>query len=116
LTLPEAALFIALLKSPEYYDPIRKKDNAFRRRNLVMYSMVKNEKLNEAEYQKLKEQPITLTSERIGGARSIAPHFMEYLRQQLESMADKYGYNLYMDGLNIYTTLDYKMQKCANQL
>jgi penicillin-binding protein 1A len=115
LTLPEAALFIALLKSPEYYDPVRKKENALRRRNVVMYNMVKNEKLGESEYQKLKEQPITLTSERIGGARSIAPHFMEYLRQQLEAMADKYGYNLYMDGLNIYTTLDYKMQKCANQ-
>ena len=114
LTLPEAALFIALLKSPEYYDPIRKKDNAIRRRNLVMYNMVRNDKLSESEYQKLKEQPIALTSERIGGARSIAPHFMEYLRQQMEAMADKYGYNLYMDGLNIYTTLDYKMQKCAN--
>ena len=115
LSLPEAAMFIALLKSPEYYDPVRKKENALRRRNVVMYSMVKNEKLSESQYQELKEQPIALTSERIGGARSIAPHFMEYLRQQLEAMADKYGYNLYMDGLNIYTTLDYKMQKCANQ-
>ena len=92
------------LKSPEYYDPVRKKENALRRRNVVMYSMVKNEKLSESQYQELKEQPIALTSERIGGARSIAPHFMEYLRQQLEAMADKYGYNLYMDGLNIYTT------------
>ncbi len=115
LTLPEAAVFVALLKSPEYYDPVRKLDNATRRRNLVMYNMVKNEKLSEAEYLKLKEEPITLTSERIGGTRSIAPHFMEYLRQQLESMANKYGYNLYMDGLNIYTTIDYRMQKCANQ-
>ncbi len=115
LTLPEAAMFIALLKSPEYYDPIRKKDNALRRRNLVMYNMVKDEKLSEDEYRKLKEQPINLVSARITGARSIAPHFMEYLRQQLEAMADKYGYNLYLDGLNIYTTLDYKMQKIANQ-
>lgn len=115
LTLTEAAMFIALLKSPEYYDPVRKRENAIRRRNLVMYNMVKNEKLSDSEYQKFKEQPITLASERIGGARSIAPHFIEYLRQQLETMADKYGYNLYMDGLNIYTTLDYKMQKFANQ-
>lgn len=115
LTLSEAAMFVALLKSPEYYDPIRKKENALRRRNLVMHNMVTNEKLEESEYQKLKEQPITLVSERISGSRSIAPHFMEYLRQQLESMADKYGYNLYMDGLNIYTTLDYRMQKCANE-
>ncbi len=114
LTLPESAMFIALLKSPEYYDPIRKKDNALRRRNLVMHNMVKDEKLSEDEYRKLKEQPINLVSARITGTRSIAPHFMEYIRQQLEAMADKYGYNLYLDGLNIYTTLDYKMQKIAN--
>ncbi|NWF89746.1 MAG: transglycosylase domain-containing protein [Ignavibacteriaceae bacterium] len=115
LTIPEAALFIALLKSPENYDPIKKKDNAIRRRNVVMYNMVKNNKLSESAYNKFKELPINLTSERISGSRSIAPHFLEYLRQQLEAMADKYGYNLYMDGLNIYTTLDYKMQKCANE-
>lgn len=115
LTLPEAAMFIALLKSPEYYDPVRKKENSTRRRNLVMYNMVKNDKLSETKYKELKEQPISLVSERISGMRSIAPHFMEYLRQQLEAMSDKYGYNLYMDGLNIYTTLDYKMQKFANE-
>ena len=115
LTLPEAAVFIALLKSPEYYDPVRRKENSLRRRNLVMYNMVKNDKLSEADYVKLKEQPISLVSERIVGAHTIAPHFMEYLRQQLESMAAKYGYNLYLDGLNIYTTIDYRMQKLANQ-
>jgi penicillin-binding protein 1A len=115
LTLPEAALFIALLKSPKYYDPIKKKDNALRRRNLVMYNMVTNDLLSASEYASIKEQPIMLASERIGGARSIAPHFMEYLRQQLEAMANKYGYNLYLDGLNIYTTLDYRLQKFANE-
>ena len=115
LTLSEAAMFVALLKSDVYYDPIRKKENAIRRRNLVMYNMVKNEKLSESEYLRLKEQPIELAFEKIGGNHSIAPHFMEYIRQQLETMADKYGYNLYLDGLNIYTTLDYRMQKIANQ-
>jgi penicillin-binding protein 1A len=116
LTLPESALFIALLKSPEFYDPIKKKENALRRRNQVMLNMVKEGLLSEDDYQKLKEQPIALTSDRVLGIRSIAPHFMEYLRLQLESMADKYGYNLYMDGLNIYTTLDFKMQKIANDV
>lgn len=115
LTLPEAALFIALLKSPEHYDPVRKPENALRRRNLVMLNMVKNGKLDETNYAELKLLPINLISERITGTRSIAPHFMEYLRQQLEAMASKYNFNLYMDGLNIYTSLDYKMQKFANE-
>lgn len=115
LNLLESALFVALLKSPFYYDPVKNKENAIRRRNLVLYNMVKNDKLSEEEYRNLVEHPIELSSEKITSDRSIAPHFMEYLRQQLENMADKYGYNLYMDGLNIYTTLDFRMQKFANQ-
>jgi len=115
LTLPETALFVALLKSPEYYDPIKNKDNALRRRNLVMRNMVNNDMLSESEYEILKQQPIVLGSEKISGTKSIAPHFMEYVRQYLESVSGKYGYDLYRDGLNIYTTIDYKMQLAANK-
>jgi penicillin-binding protein 1A len=115
LTLPEAALCVALLKSSENYDPIRRKENALQRRNLVMYNMVDNGMLSEAKYNQLKNQPIVLASERISGVKSIAPHFMEYVRKQMESLAKKYGYDLYRDGLNIYTSLDYRMQRLANK-
>ncbi len=115
LTLPEAALFVALLKSPENYDPIKRRENALNRRNLVMHNMVVTGMLNEEEYEKLKEQPIDLKSKRIGGSISEAPYFMEYVRQKMEAMSDKYGYNLYRDGLNIYVSLDYRMQKIANE-
>jgi penicillin-binding protein 1A len=116
LTLSEAALFIALLKSPENYDPVRKVENAVKRRNLVMYNMVATGLLSEKEFEYLKEQPISLASERIGGLVTEAPHFMEYVRQQLSAISDKYGYDLYRDGLNIYTTLDLRMQKIANKI
>jgi penicillin-binding protein 1A len=115
LTLSETALFVALLKSPEYYDPIRNKDNALRRRNVVLLNMVNSGMLSRSEYDNLKEQPITLASEKISGVKSIAPHFMEYVRKYLESIAVQYGYDLYRDGLNIYTTIDYKMQSVANK-
>ncbi len=115
LTLPEAALFVALLKSPENYDPIKRRQNALNRRNLVMHNMVVTGMLNDEEYEKLKEQPIDLKSKRIGGSVSEAPYFMEYVRQKMEAMSDKYGYNLYRDGLNIYVSLDYRMQKIANE-
>jgi len=114
LTLPESALFIALLKSPEYYDPIRRRENAIGRRNLVMHNMVRTGVLDESKYEELKRQPINLASEKTGFVRSVAPHFMEYVRQQLETLSHKYGYNLYRDGLNIYTTLDFRMQRIAN--
>jgi penicillin-binding protein 1A len=115
LTLPEAALFVALLKSSENYDPVRKYENALQRRNLVMRNMVDVDMLSESEYNQLKEQPIQLASERLSHVKSEAPHFLEYIRQQMTTLADKYGYDLYRDGLNIYTTLDMRMQRIANR-
>lgn len=115
LTLPEAALFVALLKSAENYDPVRRYDNALQRRNLVMKNMVDNDMLSESEYERLKVQPIQLASESLTHVKSEAPYFLEYVRQQMTSIADKYGYDLYRDGLNIYTSLDMRMQRIANQ-
>lgn len=115
LSLPESALLIALLKSSEYYDPVKNYDNALRRRNVVLNNMVVNGYLTESEYQKLKRLPIHLATDRPSAIRTDAPHFMEYIRLQLTPIVEKYGYDLYRDGLNIYTTLDMKMQRIANR-
>lgn len=115
LSLPESAVFIALLKSPDGYDPVRRYERSIDRRNLVMRNMVVTGMLSQSDYDKLREQPIVLGSERISAVRTDAPHFMEYVRLQMSAMADKYGYDLYRDGLNIYTTLNMKMQRIANQ-
>ncbi len=116
LTLPQAALFIALLKSPYYYDPVTHYKNAIQRRNLVMYNMVTNGMLSKQEYEKLKKEPIELAPESATAGHSIAPYFMEFIRRKLVAMSDKYGFDIYRDGLNIYTSLDYRMQKIANQV
>jgi len=115
LTLQEAALFVALLKSDVYYDPVGHYENALRRRNQVMYNMVDTGMLGEGEYEILKQQPIQLASDRLSHVKSEAPHFLEYIRQQMTNLADKYGYDLYRDGLNIYTSLDMRMQRIANR-
>lgn len=115
LTLPEAALFIALLKSPRDYDPVNNYDNSVARRNLVMHNMMVTGLLDRAEYDKLKLEPIKLGSEKLGVIKTEAPHFLEYVRLQLSEIADDYGYDLYRDGLNVYTTIDLGMQRIANQ-
>jgi penicillin-binding protein 1A len=115
LTLPECAIFVALLKSPEYYDPVHHYDHAMRRRNQVMYNMVENDMLTEADYNSMKDDPIDLSTEKSIGNRSDAPYFIEYIRQQMVAMSEKYGYDLYRDGLNIYTSLDLRMQQIANK-
>ena len=116
LTLPEAALFIALLKSPRDFDPVNRYENAFKRRNLVMYNMVSNGSLDRNEYDKLKEEPIVVATEKPNVMRTIAPHYMEYVRLQMSELSDNYGYDLYRDGLNIYTSIDSRMQKIANEV
>ncbi len=115
LTLNEMALFVAMLRSPIIYDPVKRYNNALQRRNLVLYNMVQTGKLSRAEYEKLKEEPIELNmGESAEGSKGdIAPHYIEYVRQQLQRMSDDYGFDLYEDGLTIYTTLDTKMQKIA---
>ncbi|MBZ0198512.1 MAG: PBP1A family penicillin-binding protein [Ignavibacteriaceae bacterium] len=115
LTLPESAVLIALLKSSVAYDPLRRPENSMRRRNLVMHNMLVTDKLSMQSYEELKKTPIELATEKIGKTQSDAPHFMEYVRQQLTALSEKYGYDLYREGLNIYTTLDYRMQKIANK-
>ncbi len=116
LTLPEAALFIAILKSPRGYDPVSNYDDSIERRNLVMHNMMITGLLETKEYEKLKKEPIVLASEKPNVMKTIAPHYLEYVRLQMSDIADKYGYDLYRDGLNIYTTIDYKMQKIANDV
>ncbi len=115
LTLPECAMLVALLRSPVYYNPFRHPKHALERRNLVMHNMVVNGMLSDAEYQRLKHEPIDVNPENLTGGKSIAPYFMEYVRQQMSAMSEKYGYDLYRDGLNIYTSLNMKMQRIANK-
>lgn len=116
LSVLDAGILISLLKSAVIYDPYNRYENAFRRRNLVIDNMVASEFLNEEEASRLKQEPIKVSYKRFeqGFTGTIAPHFLEYVRQQMEKISDKYGSDLYEDGLNIYTTLDSRMQKIAN--
>lgn len=116
LTLNDAGVLIGLLKSAVFYDPYRRYDNSLRRRNLVLYNMMTTGYLSRQEYDQLRALPIKLSYRKVeeGIRGTIAPHFLEYVRQQLVRMSDKYGFNIYRDGLNIYTTLDSRMQRIAN--
>ncbi|MBN2572603.1 MAG: PBP1A family penicillin-binding protein [Ignavibacteriales bacterium] len=117
LSLSEFALLVALQKSGVYYDPYRNPNTALQRRNLVLHNMVVVGDLGQETYDRLKEEPIKLLPPDVKKeiTNSIAPHFVEYIRQQMEKWCKVKGYNLYEDGLNIYTTLDSRMQKIANE-
>lgn len=118
LNIPEAAVLVAILKSSVIYDPVRRYNNALQRRNTVMHEMFQDGYISEEEYRKYYELPIVVHIEesRQKFKSSIAPHFIEYVRQKMELMSNKYGYDLYEDGLIIETTLDTRMQKLANRI
>lgn len=115
LDINESAVLIALLKSSVNYDPIKRYANALRRRNTVLQNMVDAGYLDEGRYESLKTRPIKTDYHKIEVNYTIAPHFLEYVRRQMEKIADKYGWDIYRDGLNIYTTLDSRMQDAANK-
>ncbi len=110
LTPDESALLVGLLRSPARYSPINHMDRAIRRRNLVLYMMLTNGDLSKKEYQRLIRKPIVLASGGRQTEKDIAPYFTEWLRQKLEA---KFGMGLYTGGYKIYTTLDTRVQKAA---
>jgi penicillin-binding protein 1A len=104
----EAALLAAIPNRPEFYSPLRSADNAESRRRLVLRRMVDQGVLPAEDFERYANAP--LPTERAVDGGSIAPYFVEWVRQILD---DRFGSKLYTAGLNVYTTLDVPMQRAA---
>ena len=115
LTLGESALLVGLLKGPAHYDPFNKPERARDRRTLVLSEMFEDRYISEEEYHNASGQDITLKSSQEESPTGIAPHFVEHVRQRLLEKAERYGFDIYRDGLAVYTTLDARMQRHANR-
>ncbi len=113
LTVAECAFLVGALKNPTRYDPRRNYEYAVTRRNTVLMRMREEGHIDDAQYADFCADSI-VTRSRVRSA-GIAPHFVEYVRQQLRERAEKHGFNLYRDGLSVYTTLDSRMQRHANR-
>ena len=112
LNLPECALLVGVLPSPNRYTPLKYPDLALGRRNSVLRAMVDYGKLREPEYDSLKALPLHLkpSSLKVG----LGSYFCEMVRQYL---IDKYGEkSLYSGGLLVYTTLNSDMQRTADEI
>ncbi|MDX9757558.1 MAG: PBP1A family penicillin-binding protein [Bacteroidota bacterium] len=113
LTVSECAFLVGALSNPTRYDPRRNYEGAVLRRNTVMMNMIDEGYLDASEFAVYRQDSIvTQTRERTAG---IAPHFVEYVRQLLREKAERYGFDLYRDGLTVYTTIDSRMQEHANR-
>lgn len=122
LNAEEAAMLIGMLKAPTYFSPVRNPKRALDRRNTVLSQMEKYDYLSEEELDSLQKIPIDLSSYHIQDhTAGPATYFREYLRGYLSDWCsthqkeDGTNYNLYKDGLKIYTTINYTMQLFAEQ-
>jgi len=110
LDLEEAAVLAGLPKAPNAYSPINNPERALHRRNLVLNNMLEDGKITAEEAQRAKNSPIRLNVQ--GEPNSIAPYFVEDVRQYLEK---RYGSEeVHEKGLRVYTTLNIEMQRAAN--
>jgi penicillin-binding protein 1A len=117
----ESATLVGLLKGNTFYNPRTNEKAALERRNLVLDQMVKYNYISRAEADSLQKLTIVLDYRKIVHDEGPAPYFREYLRQELKRWAaenpkaDGSNYNIYTDGLKIYTTLDYSLQTYAEE-
>ena len=110
LTLPEAALLAGLPKGPSEYSPIANPERAFRRRNVVIDSMLEDGKITAAQAEVARSSPLGLHLE--PPPNSVAPWFVEEVRRELER---RFGSEeVHAAGLKVYTTLDLDLQNAAN--
>ena len=119
LTVTQAATLVGLLKANNAYNPRLFPDRSLQRRNTVIRQMQKYNHLSEAEANRLCQQPLGLKYSYLVYNTGPAPYFREMIRPQLEKWCsennkeDGTPYNLYTDGLKIFTTIDSRMQKYA---
>ena len=121
MNIQEAALLVGMLKATTYYNPKNNPERALGRRNVVMSLMENNRLLSEKELDSLTKLPMELNYHRSDENDGIATYFREHVRLELKKLlpqiSDSLGesYNLYTDGLKIYTTLDSRLQTYAEK-
>ncbi|MCG8410165.1 MAG: transglycosylase domain-containing protein [Bacteroidales bacterium] len=117
LTIDESAVLVGLLKANTSYNPRLNSKAAFKRRNVVLSQMHKYGFLKKEALERLKQKRINLKYRKLTNNEGAAAYFREYLRRScVEILKDKKSpdgspYNLYTDGLKIYTTINAKMQE-----
>ncbi|MFM2428348.1 MAG: hypothetical protein RL012_232 [Bacteroidota bacterium] len=115
LSVEQAALLVGLLKAPSHYSPIKHPERARRRRDVVLAQLCKYQLLAQENYEQIKQQPITLEYKAEDHNMGLATYFRSVIRDFLLQWTDQHGYDLFEDGLKIYTTIDSRLQKYAEE-
>jgi penicillin-binding protein 1A len=123
LNIEQAAMLVGMAKNPSLFNPIRHPDTAMHRRNVVLHQMFRYGYISREQFDSLKVLPLDLSFHPEDHNEGLATYFREYLRdnflnrwckEHINPETDK-PYNLYRDGLKIFTTIDSRMQQYAEE-
>ena len=123
LTTEQCAMLIGMAKNPSLFNPIRRPEATVGRRNVVLGQMLKYGYITSQERDSLIKLPLSLEFSPENHNDGLAPYFREYLRdnflkkwcaEHINPSTDK-PYDVYRDGLRVYTTIDSRMQKYAEE-
>jgi penicillin-binding protein 1A len=121
LNIEESAVLIGMLKGATIYNPRRNPKLALDRRNTVINQMVRNNYLTATEADILKRKPIELNYKKLDETAGLGPYFRMILGEEMKKWCKENkknngdSYNLYRDGLKIYTTINPRMQQYAEE-
>lgn len=123
LTIGECAMLVGILPRPSSFNPLANYDAALRKRNIVLRLMLDQKFISGDTFYGEVEKPINVyyeegqedKNQRRQLGENIAPHYVEMIRQELSKNSFRTEFNIYRDGLTVYTTLNASIQKYANQ-
>ena len=115
LTAEQAAVLVGMLKATTYYNPLSNPENSLRRRNVVLSNMVRHGDMTRADYDSISKIDIKLNYSVESNYDGTALYFREAVADELRTWCRDNDYDLYTSGLKIYTTIDSRMQKYAEE-
>ena len=121
IDIQNAAVLVGMLKANTSYNPVRNPERSLGRRNTVLSQMQKYDYISQEVFDSLKNLPLEVDYQRESNNEGLATYLREQLRIELDELIQDYTkpdgtpYNIYTDGLKIYTTLHSKMQNYAEQ-
>jgi len=115
LAVQESALLVGMLKATSTYNPENNPEKALARRNIVLGQMVKNKVLSEADFRRSSSLPIQLDVSYELDEEDKDSYIRSAVSTVIRAWAKKKGYDIYADGLKIYTTIDSKFQEYAEE-
>lgn len=115
LTVEQAAVLVGMLKATTYYNPLTNPENSLRRRNVVLSNMVRHGDMTHADYDSISKIDIKLNYSVESNYDGTALYFREAVADELRTWCRDNDYDLYTSGLKIYTTIDSRMQKYAEE-